>query len=272
MKKIREVLLLCGITSSLLYAGTDLVAGTLYAGYSFIDQDFSELWAFESPVRQLLLPLVVMYGAVLLGFALGVWLSAGRSRALRATALMLVGDAIVGVVTPVFFPAPMHGVQPTFANTLHLPLTGVNVVFILLSIGFGAAAHRNWFRPYSIGTILILLAFGIIGGTAAPAIATNLPTPWAGLEERILIYAYLLWVAVLAIVLLRAENGSARRLNSATFNNKTLTPQNEAISDRTYMVAPTKLVDFSFRSSLMGERLSDSRPKYTTVGMYGSKN
>jgi len=210
LRKIREFLLVCGILSSLLYVATDILAGSLYAGYSFIDRDFSELWAFGSPVRWLL-PLVIMYGVVLLAFALGVWLSAGRSRILRVTGLMLGGDAIVGMITPVFFPAPMRGVQPTFANTMHFPLTGVNVLFILLSIGFGVAAYRNWFRLYSIGTILILLAFGVIGGTAAPAITANLPTPWAGLEERILIYAYLLWVAGLAIVLLRAPNVSAKR-------------------------------------------------------------
>jgi hypothetical protein len=31
------------------------------------------------------------------------------------------------------------------------------------------------------------------------------PMPWAGVTERIMIYGYLLWVVVLAIVLLRAE-------------------------------------------------------------------
>jgi hypothetical protein len=33
----------------------------------------------------------------------------------------------------------------------------------------------------------------------------NQPTPWMGTEERINIYATMLWVAVLAIGLLRAQ-------------------------------------------------------------------
>jgi hypothetical protein len=35
--------------------------------------------------------------------------------------------------------------------------------------------------------------------------AANEPTPWMGIEERINIYATMLWVAVLAIGLLRAQ-------------------------------------------------------------------
>ena len=31
----------------------------------------------------------------------------------------------------------------------------------------------------------------------------NLPTPWVGVRERINIYGYMLWMAVLAIALLR---------------------------------------------------------------------
>ncbi len=39
--------------------------------------------------------------------------------------------------------------------------------------------------------------------------AANLLTPWLGVEERITIYSYLLWV-VLSIVLLRAEKDQAQ--------------------------------------------------------------
>jgi hypothetical protein len=191
-------------TGDFLFPRTICTAGALYAGYSFTSQGFSELWAIGSPVRQPLLPLVIAHGIVLLAFALGVWVSAGRSRALRVTALMLVGDAVVGLVTPTFFPPPMRGaVGAGSAGIIHASLTGVNVLFIFLAIGFGAAAYRNWFRFYSIGTIVILLAFGIIAFSAIPAISANQPTPWAGLEERINIYGYLLRVVVLAISLLR---------------------------------------------------------------------
>ncbi len=198
-KTARKVLLICGMLSSLLYVATDILAGMLYVGYSFTSQGFSELWAIGSPVRQPLLPLIIVRGVLLLAFALGIWMAASRNRALRITALMLIGDNVVGLVTPVFFPPP---------SPMHAPLTGVEVIFILLAMGFGAVTYRNWFRPYSIGTILILIITGVWAFMQVSHFEANQTVPWFGIIERILIYFYLLWVAVLAIVLLRAENKS----------------------------------------------------------------
>jgi hypothetical protein len=75
--------------------------------------------------------------------------------------------------------------------------------FVLLSIAFGAAAFRNWFRVYSILTILILVVLATLAFSYVPAVAANQPTSWLGLSERIAQYAHQLWHAVLAIVLLR---------------------------------------------------------------------
>ena len=54
-------------------------------------------------------------------------------------------------------------------------------------------------------TMVILVAFGALTGMEGPGIAQNLPTPWIGVWERISIAAFMLWVAVLAIVLLRTQ-------------------------------------------------------------------
>jgi len=211
---LKRLLFICGILSSLLYASIDALAGTLYVGYSFTSQGFSELLSPGSPVRQLALQLGAVYGVLLLAFALGVWVSAGRSRALRVTALMVFGQAIDGLVTPVYFPAPMRGVAGAeSAGILHVILTAVGVFTILLAIVFGAVAYRNWFRYYSVGSLLAILAFGLIGFSYVPAISANLPTPWFGATERVNIYGWMLWVAVLAIILLRTkESGANRRL------------------------------------------------------------
>jgi hypothetical protein len=40
-------------------------------------------------------------------------------------------------------------------------------------------------------------------------IVAAMPTPWLGVRERINIYGYMLWVAVLAIVLLREKKSAA---------------------------------------------------------------
>ena len=76
---------------------------------------------------------------------------------------------------------------------------------MLLAIGFGTIAFGKWFRIYSIITILILLLFGILTAVDAPRVQANLPTPMAGIWERINIGVFLLWVSVLSLVLLRTK-------------------------------------------------------------------
>jgi hypothetical protein len=96
--RLRDLLLICGILGSLLYVGTDILAGTLYAGYSFTSQAISELFVIGSPTSGLVVPLFTVCDVLLVAFALGVWVSAGRSRALRVTTLMMVGNAANGLV------------------------------------------------------------------------------------------------------------------------------------------------------------------------------
>jgi hypothetical protein len=54
--------------------------------------------------------------------------------------------------------------------------------------------------------MVILFAFGALTFRDGPRIAANLPTPRAGVWERINIGVFLLWVVVLAITLLRVQD------------------------------------------------------------------
>ena len=83
----------------------------------------------------------------------------------------------------------------------------VVVAAVFLFIGFGANAFDKRFRLYSIGTIVLLLVLGIWTSTDGPRIAANLPTPWIGVSERILIFSSLMWTVVFAVLLLRAQTG-----------------------------------------------------------------
>jgi hypothetical protein len=94
----------------------------------------------------------------------------------------------------------------TASDALHIILGMMTVLFMLVAIGFGAAAFGARFRLYSIATILILVAFGTLTGLDGPRIQANLPTPWVGLWERITIFGFLLWVVVLTIALLRVRD------------------------------------------------------------------
>jgi hypothetical protein len=93
---------------------------------------------------------------------------------------------------------------------MHGIITMVLVLFMMLAMGFGAAAFGRRFRLYSIATILMLVVGGVLTGLDQPRLVANLPTPWMGVWERIDIGVFLLWVVVLAVALLR-PSGTARR-------------------------------------------------------------
>ena len=203
---LRKVLLACGFASSLLYVAMNIIGALTYEGYSSISQTVSELSAIGAPSRPLWVPLGIIYNLLLIAFGIGVWKSAGSKRALRVVGGLLIAYAVFGLAWP-----PMH--QRTvlgagggsLTDTLHIVWSVVSVLGMFAFIGFGATAFGRRFRLYSVATILVLLVFGVVTGMQGPQIGANLPTPLIGVWERIDISAYLLWIAVLSIALIRAQ-------------------------------------------------------------------
>jgi hypothetical protein len=190
---LNKVLLICGILAPLLFVCTDILAGILYTGYSFIYQSISELSAVGASTRSFVVLLNLVYNVLLIAFVLGIWVTAGRNRLLRITALMILGNVVVTLIWA-FFPMQL-GEAPSGIN---VGLGAVSVIFFLLAIGFGAAAHKNWFRLFSIGilvTYLILVIFAFM-----------VATTHIGVQERTMTYSYVLWLAVLSILLLRIKS------------------------------------------------------------------
>jgi predicted membrane channel-forming protein YqfA (hemolysin III family) len=74
---------------------------------------------------------------------------------------------------------------------------GISAVVVL-----AAVASRGWFRLYSIGTVLVMMAFGIASGIAFRGIEQN-DTPWAGAFERINAYVLMAWLAILVVKMIR---------------------------------------------------------------------
>jgi hypothetical protein len=209
---LRKILLGCGIASSVLYLLMNVITPLRYPGYSAFSQTISELSAIDAPSRPLWMALGSAYGALLIAFGVGVWLAADGRRVLHVVGALLIGLGVTGYIWP-FLPggASMHRREVlaagggTLTDTLHLISGGVGTLFCLLIIGFGAVAFGGWFRRYSIATIIVLLACGFWTGVEAPMVSANEPTPWLGVIERILFASFVLWFAVLAIVLLRAQ-------------------------------------------------------------------
>jgi hypothetical protein len=202
VRKLTTVLLICGILAPFAYAVTDIVAALLYPGYSFTEQAPSELFAIGAPTSRLVVPLFSLSSVLFIAFAFGVWRSSGGKRALQLLALLVAANGIDSLVLWQF-PMHMRGTTPTFTDKMHLILA-INP-FVLLSIALGIAAFRNWFRFYSIATIVILIVLATIAFSYVPAASANRATPWLGLSERSSQHAHQLWHAVLAIVLLRSD-------------------------------------------------------------------
>jgi hypothetical protein len=201
---VRKALLGCGIASSLLYIVMNVVAAMRYPGYDSLSQTVSELSAIGVPTRDLWVPAAMLYEVLVIAFGVGVWMSAVGRRPLQVVAGLLIAYGIFNFWWP-----PMHQRDViaagggTLTDQLHLVWAGIAVLFMFLFIAFGAAALGTQFRLYSIGTILVLLFFGALTFPSTDAIATGQPTPWVGVWERINIFMYLQWIAVLAIVLMR---------------------------------------------------------------------
>ncbi len=203
---LRKILLICGILSSLLYVAMNIFVPMLYEGYSVVSQTVSELSAIGAPTRTLWFVLGITYTLLMTAFGFGVWQSAIGNRPLRIVGILFIVNGIIGIFWP-----PMHQREVlaagggTLTDTMHIVFSFVTIFLFMLEVGFGAAALGKNFRLYSIATLVVFVVFGVLTWLDSPGIQANTPTPWIGVWERINIGVYLVWVAVLAIVLLRAE-------------------------------------------------------------------
>lgn len=207
--QIVRILLICGILSSVYYIALNIFIPLKYPGYKIFSQTVSELSAIGTPTRQLWVSLMIGYTVLVIAFGWGIWLSVDRYNRLRVVAGLLIINVVIGLFWP-----PMHQREVlaagggTLTDILHIVWTTITVPLLLLAIGFGAAGFGKGFRIYSFVTIAGMLLFGVLTGLASPQMEANLPTPLIGVWERICIGAYMLWVIVLAIILLRREKNA----------------------------------------------------------------
>lgn len=102
----------------------------------------------------------------------------------------------------------------TCSDTLHIALGAATEIIYLIALGFTAAALHESFRIYSIVTFILLLAFAVLTFLEARGIASNEPTPLIGVWERINIGLFVVWIAVLAVVILQGAGKQVKRSRS----------------------------------------------------------
>lgn len=201
---IRKVLLACGVLSSVLYIGAELYAWTQYPGYRPIAQAFSELLAEGAPTRPFMVAVAgAPYNLLVAAFAVGVWMSAGRARLVRVTAATLLVYAVVSYLGGTVFQMDPREVEGSTRTLVHGWATGVMVLAMLLSMGFGAFLHGPRFHIYSLATLLIVIVFAGLTFQQVSVLAAHEPAPYMGLIERVNIYAWMAWVAAAAASLWR---------------------------------------------------------------------
>jgi hypothetical protein len=202
-----KVLLVAAVAAVVVYGVGDLVSGLLYDGYSFRDQAISELAAFGSPVRPLMVAVILLHNLLLVAFGVGVWRAADQ-RSARWVGGLIVAIGISGLPTHTVFAMSSRWMEPGVNDTMHQLFTGGFLLLVVPAIVAAAVAYRGWFRIYSIATLVVLMAFGAAASFAIGGIEEN-STAWAGGFERVNAYAYLAWLVVLAVTVMRRLLGSA---------------------------------------------------------------
>lgn len=203
----RKVFLGCGALSSVLYlAAIDVLAPIVHPSYhSYTSQMVSELFALGAATRPLLALPMVLYNLLVFTFGAGVWASARGQRTRVLTAAALLGYGACSTVGFLLAPMDLRVVGISEQTLLHIWDTVLQGVFIALTLVFGAFVHGARFRRYSFATLAVCVVFG----TLASLEAAQASMRWIGLTERVNIYAWMLWLAVLALSLLPTRPGIA---------------------------------------------------------------
>jgi len=199
-----RALLVCGIISSALYVASDMLASWSDPGYSWANQSYSELLAIGSATRPFMLQSSMVYNLLVLACAVGVWIAARDRRVLRITSVLLVAYGLSSLAGP-FVPMHERGYGVELTDVLHMVCTVVLVFSALFAMGFGIRALGKRFGAFSAVCLVCVLVFGVLAGMQGARVAEGLPTPGMGIIERGNIYVIMLWVAVLAIAVLRSD-------------------------------------------------------------------
>lgn len=199
-----RALVLCGALSSAFYVFIDVFGALHYPHYNYSAQAISEMSAIGSPTAQLLAPFYRVWSVLFVAFTMGALLSSDARPALRWSAAFLLAVAMVGTSFSAF-PMNERGADRTMSDTMHLIVAAATMLLLSGAILAGRSAFGTRFRRYSVATVVVMLLFFALTLRDVPNVAAHLPTPFMGLNERISMTAWLLWIAVLSVRLLRSS-------------------------------------------------------------------
>lgn len=198
-----------GVVSPLLFLAADVLGGLMTTGYVFRENAVSELMLVGSEHRTMVSALMLVSSLAGLVFAVGICLHFpySRNRLVLVAGVLLALSALITSMTSTVLPQDPRDGDVTLAGTMHLALVGMNVlvsIVAMLLAGIGLRRELGWtaFMHYSVATLLIMAAGGVVS-----TILIKEDIQLLGVTERVSIYAYLLWNAVLALLLLERYEG-----------------------------------------------------------------
>ena len=118
-------------------------AAMQWENYFSASQTISELSAIGAPTRSLWVASAAVYTVLVIAFGWGVWMSAGRIRALRTTGALILAYGSLGLLWPL---APMHLREVlavgggTMSDTMHIALASATVLLMLAAMCIAASA------------------------------------------------------------------------------------------------------------------------------------
>lgn len=206
----RKFLLACGLVAPVLYVVTVIVGAALRPDYSHIVNAISELLSNGAPNKAVLDLIFNIYGALLLFFAIGGYLTLRNGPKFCRAAMILFITIQVLSFSWGFFPMDATGTEATFAGMMHNIIGGV-VAFaaILMPLFMGLGLYRKeGFRGYALYSF-VASAVIFVSGLSGVILGT-LGVLLFGFFERITIGSYEVWLFVTAITFLKMGNHSLK--------------------------------------------------------------
>lgn len=199
----RKILLCCGIAAPILYVITVIAGAAVRNDYSHIVNAISELISNGAPNKATLDVIFNIYGALLLAFAIGGYITLKNAHSLCRVAMgIFIGIQILSFSWG-FFPMDPIGAEPTFAGTMHNVFGGVValatiVMPLLMGLGLRRTNELPGYATYSLISSAIILVSGLTG-----VILAGQGFPVFGFFERITIGTYEIWIFVTALNMLK---------------------------------------------------------------------
>lgn len=208
----RSALLVGGALSSVVYlAAIDVGVPLRYPGaHSYTGQMVSELMALRAPTRPFLLAPMWLYNGLAFALAAGVAASTQARTARMVAAVALAGYALCSTAGLSMAPMEPRADGISAQTRLHIWMTAAQGLFMIVALIGGAFAHGRRFFAYSLLSAATSAGFGAMASMQAASGSMR----WIGLTERVSIYAWMIWTAVLAVSLLPGFSISGRRASS----------------------------------------------------------